>query len=546
MLKKKVGILVVLLILAFVPLVFTGCFSDEESKATYTVQYSNNGQIYKVEVEDGATYSIDVPTKTGYVFSGLYDAEVGGTKYVSADGVSVSAFYDKKNIVLYAQFLPIDYTLFFNIQDAEVVGGFSNSKVVTFGQNLGSLPTNLSKKNQEFVGWFTQPNGQGVQVSNLYGVLPNYLNLNEELAELANDNKIITLYANFEARKFEVTLYVNMDGSGTPITNKYAYGTTASEIIVPNLVNGQAVLSWSTRKNDTEKEYLFIDIITGEIILYACEYAPIITFDTNGGLSVNSIVAVAGSKIVLPKPSKTGYEFVGWKDEMGNYYTSTIMPSESIKLKAEWNAVISFDVNGGNYVSSISTTAGDSITLPKTSKENYIFAGWYDKDGNIYTSTTMPSESIKLKAGWYAIKKNTQVLISENSQVVSHYDCGLMLEQDQTIRLSKLVPTNYNGKITLKCSVKIKKSDKRITDMLIGFYSQAKVSSAYQIYLASYTTGLVSEWMQANFAFDVDSSLENIFVAFGYNESTAYASKHTYYKDFHVQVEYADESKVIF
>lgn len=543
MLRKKVGILIVLLILAFVPLTFTGCFSNEESMATYTVQYSNNGRIYKVEVEDGATYSIDVPTKTGYVFSGLFDAEVGGTKYVSADGVSVSAFYDKKNIVLYAQFLPIDYTLFFNIQDAEVVGNFSNSKVVTFGQNLGSLPTNLSKKNQEFAGWFTQPNGQGVQVSNLYGVLPNYLNLNEELAELANDNKIITLYANFEAKKFEVTLYVNMDGSGTPITNKYAYGTTASEIIVPNLVNGQAVLSWSTRKNDTEKEYLFTDIITSEIILYACEYAPIITFDTNGGLSVNSIVAVAGSKIVLPKPSKTGYEFVGWKDEMGNYYTSTVMPSESIKLKAEWNAIISFDVNGGNYVSNISTTAGDSITLPKTSKENYVFAGWYDKDGNIYTSTTMPSESIKLKAGWYAIKKNTQVLLKKNETVKVLK--GWEIKEVLTIKLSDLIPSNNQGNVIIKCHLRAQKYSANTAGM-VGFFTENSTSSAYMIYREYLETPTSNEWHDNDFYFEVNPYIERIYVGSAWSKDDPYFKATFWLTDFYVQVEYADESKVIF
>ena len=543
MLKKKIGILFALLILAFVPFVFAGCFSKEELNATYTVQYSNNGKIYKVEVENGATYSIDVPTKTGYVFSGLFDAEVGGTKYVSADGVSVSAFYDKKNIVLYAQFLPIDYTLFFNIQDAEVVGSFSNSKVVTFGQNLGNLPTNLSKKNQDFAGWFTQPNGQGIQISNLYGVLPNYLNLNEELVELANNNKIITLYANFEAIKFEVTLYVNMDGSGTPITNKYAYGTTPSEIIVPNLVNGQAVLSWSIRKNDAEKEYLFTDIITSEIILYACEYAPIITFDTNGGLSVNSIVAVAGSKIVLPKPSKTGYEFVGWKDEMGNYYTSTVMPSESIKLKAEWNAIISFDVNGGNYVSSISTTAGNSITLPKTSKENYIFAGWYDKDGNIYTSTTMPRESIKLKAGWYAIKKNTQVLIESNGSISNSGEWWIY--DALTIKLSNLIPSSNQGNVIIKCHLRTKKDSTNIEGR-IGFFTEHSTSSSYKIFGSNLNTPTASTWYDNSFSFEASPYLERIYVGCAWVRTGSTWNSHIYLSDFYVQVEYPDESKVIF
>ena len=53
---------------------------------------------------------------------GLYDAEVGGTQYVSASGASLSPFNDGKNMVLFPQFKAKDYTVILDYQGAPVTG----------------------------------------------------------------------------------------------------------------------------------------------------------------------------------------------------------------------------------------------------------------------------------------------------------------------------------------------------------------------------------------------------------------------------------------
>ena len=40
------------------------------------------------------------------------------------------------------------------------------------------------------------------------------------------------------------------------------------------------------------------------------------------------------------------------------------MPEDSIKIYAIWNAIISFNENGGTDVEDISTTKNETITLP--------------------------------------------------------------------------------------------------------------------------------------------------------------------------------------
>lgn len=64
-----------------------------------------------------------IPQRTGYTFEGLFDAEVGGTQYVSANGSSVSVFSDKKNMVLFPHFKAKTYSIILDYQEAEVTGG---------------------------------------------------------------------------------------------------------------------------------------------------------------------------------------------------------------------------------------------------------------------------------------------------------------------------------------------------------------------------------------------------------------------------------------
>lgn len=64
-----------------------------------------------------------------------------------------------------------------------------------------------------------------------------------------------------------------------------------------------------------------------------------ITFDSNGGSMVESIVLECGKELFLPaNPTKDGYSFVSWIDENENpILDKTLLTCENITLKAKWN-----------------------------------------------------------------------------------------------------------------------------------------------------------------------------------------------------------------
>ena len=62
-----------------------------------------------------------------------------------------------------------------------------------------------------------------------------------------------------------------------------------------------------------------------------------VTFDTDGGSDIGSIVIESGKIILLPiNPTKAGYVFAGWVDENGNAIAKDYIVSKNITLKATW------------------------------------------------------------------------------------------------------------------------------------------------------------------------------------------------------------------
>lgn len=407
---KKKGLLAIALsvVLACCIAVLGACEKQPEDTTPkeYTIQYTDDAGSHQITVTAGMPYSLDVvPERTGYTFIGLFDAEVGGTQYVSSSGASLSPFTDGKNMVLFPQFKAKDYTVVLDYQGATVTG--ERQLTVAYGSSLPELPKNLTLAHKEFVGWFTKANCEGVQVADTAGLIPLVSVLNEKNFNLSGE--AVTLYAGFEAEKFTVTCF--FEAGMDPEEIEVEYDTPVSKIVPKTRVDGKAPLTWSK----TQGGEVWSGKVTDTMVLYAVEYAPVIELDSNGGSKVLAIVARAGSTVALPTPTKELAKFAYWEDMAGNKYTSTTMPSKSVSLKAVWQAKIELDENGGSDVDDISVAAGETITLPTPEKENFIFAGWYTAEKELYTSARMPAAGIRLKAGWYAVKKENIVLIKDST-----------------------------------------------------------------------------------------------------------------------------------
>lgn len=121
--------------------------------------------------------------------------------------------------------------------------------------------------------------------------------------------------------------------------------------------------------------------------LYAAHWALenyTITLDTSGGNALDNIrYTVKSDPIILPTPTRNGYEFSGWTGEgIVNPQTEVIIPTGSTGNKAytaNWKAIeytITLDTNGGPAVSPIKYTVEDSFTLPYLLRTGYEFVGW--------------------------------------------------------------------------------------------------------------------------------------------------------------------------
>lgn len=510
---------------------FGGGGTSSSAPRTYTIQYTDDAGTHTLEVEDGSPYSLEsVPRREGYDFIGLFDAEVGGTQYVLANGSSVSPFTDKQNMVLFPQYKAKQYTVILDYGGAAITG--ERQIEVSFGESLPELPKNLTLDHSTFSGWYTAANCGGVQVADEYGLVPVVSVVNSDNFDLTGE--YITLYAGFETETFTVTF--NFGNGIQPEEMQIAYNTPISQV-VPETRNeqGQAVLSWSKTQSGDQ---IFTGNITDNTVLYAAEWAPVIELDPNGGEEIMPVVAKAGTSVTLPTPVRKAYKFMGWQTQEGEVAEIASMPENSVRLTAIWQAMLVFDENGGTEVTDISQPVGAAITLPTPEKEGYIFAGWYNADKEQYTATSMPAASEELKAGWYQAKTVKKTFLEEGDvssliswktpELKSAYNINFS-EEISEIDWTKTVTVTLNFCADFKHA---KTEDQFVefstyaTKEHFYFYSQEQVSDAYLIgkCLVDHGKGSVNEsYTTTNFSITLSVTGGMIYTALG-------ADKDNYYK----------------
>ena len=96
-----------------------------------------------------ATAPTSTPVKAGHAFKGWYTSASGGSLYNTVTITAAKTFY--------AQFTANSYSVTWDLGD-----GTTEETKQTYGEKL-TLPTEPTRKNAEFLGWFTEANG-GTQV----------------------------------------------------------------------------------------------------------------------------------------------------------------------------------------------------------------------------------------------------------------------------------------------------------------------------------------------------------------------------------------------
>ena len=165
-----------------------------------------------------------------------------------------------------------------------------------------------------------------------------------------------------------------------------------------------------------------IAIIIVVIILTLGSKKYTISFNTDGGNSLESITAKEKETITLPIAVKEGYIFNGWTNESGEIIPSMYVVTKDITLKATWisetadTITIKFDTDGGSKIDDMIVVKGETLKLPQNpTKEGYKFKTWVDKNETPIYDEALLSEDTTLKAVWEKVENKSTSSNNSNS-----------------------------------------------------------------------------------------------------------------------------------
>lgn len=176
-----------------------------------------------------------------------------------------------------------------------------------------------------------------------------------------------------------------------------------------------------------------------------------LSFETNGGSSIETVEVKKGESYELPVPTRTGFEFDGWFTDAnfsGSAVTSVVAENDATYY-AKWTQLytVTLDLDGGSLsATSLHLKAGanlyNAVKELAPSKANHQFAGWFKGDDALSESAVMPSENVTLKAKYkvaYTVELYLQDIEDETKYVkadndVTGYDwAGTQVSPDEKV-----------------------------------------------------------------------------------------------------------------
>jgi uncharacterized repeat protein (TIGR02543 family) len=195
------------------------------------------------------------------------------------------------------------------------------------------------------------------------------------------------------------TLTYDTQGGSAVASQTDIGGATITLAAAPTLAN-YTFTGWNTNSTGTGTNYSASSAFvmpSSATTLYAIWTINTVTltFDANGGSSVNSITGNIGSVLTAPaSPTRVGYSFTGWNPTL-----PSTLPATNTTYTAQWQInsySLSFDSNGGSSVSPITADFGSSVTAPSApTRTGYTFSGWSPA-----LPSTMPAANTSYTAQW--------------------------------------------------------------------------------------------------------------------------------------------------
>ena len=415
---------------------------------TYTVSFDynggngNNDDVISTYDSDMPTIT-DIPTRTGYIFTGYFDAANDGIKYYNADLTSAKAWDKVENTTLYAQWIGVNYSVIFDGNGNTSETMENQSFVYGTSQNLNE---NLFvRTGYTFTGWNTEADGSGTS----YGNSASVNNLTTE------HNGTVVLYAQWRANTYKVslneepksyTVSFNLNGGSGRIPSQTITETSPLTYPTNPTKNGYIFGGWYLDAGCTQ-EYDFSGVINKDFTLYARWVSCALNNDSSYPWSISGGVLTSTNKkdntsstykITAPVAmtvsfsykvsSESNYDFLIIKkngSELKKISGSTSYVSYSVDLNANDYLTFTYSkdssqssgsdcayISGITYTSKVSysstatvphvnyfdVTFGSSFTLSTDiSRTGYSFAGWYDGiDGTGTQYTDAEGNSVRV------------------------------------------------------------------------------------------------------------------------------------------------------
>ena len=344
---------------------------DTANVTNMRYMFASNPKLETIFVSD--KFTVASVSDSGDMFISSASLVGGsGTKYDGAHidktyaridgGASAPGYFTAKDA-------PLSFAVIFDANGGSVS---PSSKEVVNGETYGELPT-PTRNGYSFDGWFDATDG-GTQVTPETTV---NLSANQEL------------FARWTPNSYTVAFNANggsVSPSGKEVTNGGTYGALPTPIRT-----GYAFDGWFDATDGGKQVTPETAVsLSANQELFA-RWTPLrytVTFNANGGsVSPDSKeVTNGGTYGALPTPTRTDYEFDGWRTAIdgGTQVTSetTVNLSDNQELFARWTlvrAVVTFDANGGSVSPSSKevTNGGTYGELPAPVRNGYVFDGWY-------------------------------------------------------------------------------------------------------------------------------------------------------------------------
>ena len=345
---------------------------EGDASASSIVQLNTNGGSggtgWVEAAWNSAMPAITKPTRTGYTFTGYYDAPSGGNKYYNADGSSARTYKNGDATTLFAQWVEAKYTVTLNKNGGS---GGTNSVEATKGSAMPTLSSLPTRAGYTFAGYYSATSGG-----------TKYYNANGTSAKNFDKDANTTLYAQWTANQYTVTYNAN-GGSVSPAkftykTNKNTTTSTAQNFTLATPTRtGYTFGGWTTSKSGTSisnKTALTINGNTYGDFTVTASWSVVpytISYNLDGGTVSGTNPTqynIETATFSLINPTKVGYDFVGWTGSNGSTPQTSVSIAKGSTGNKNYTANWAYNSNVQSFLNKVDAIGEVSYGAGSTSK----------------------------------------------------------------------------------------------------------------------------------------------------------------------------------